>query len=87
MTLTKFWVSMTDKFLSGWGMAENKISKHIYECESYEIAEIVEQNAKNRGDQKYISICINCPRYDSKRYLVRYHTIADSANWYKKGMW
>ena len=25
----KYYVSMTDSFLSGWGMAENKISKYI----------------------------------------------------------
>lgn len=48
----KYWVTMTDPFLSGWGMAKGKTAKFIYECENYEEAEIVEQNARNRKDQK-----------------------------------
>ena len=34
----KYYVSMTDSFLSGWGMAENKISKYIVICDNLEQA-------------------------------------------------
>ena len=34
----KYYVSMTDSFLSGWGMAENKISKYIIICDNLEQA-------------------------------------------------
>jgi hypothetical protein len=67
---TKYWVSMTDKFMSGWGKAENKINKYILECDSYEQAEIVRDNAMNRSEMKYINICSSMPRYNSNRYLV-----------------
>jgi hypothetical protein len=42
-SINKYWVSMTDKFMSGWGMAENKINKLVIECDSYDIAECVEE--------------------------------------------
>ena len=32
----KIYVSMTDKFLSGWGLANNKIDKLVIVCENFE---------------------------------------------------
>lgn len=54
---------MTDKFLSGWGMAQNKTNKFIVECENWEQAQTIERNAHRRSEMKYINICINKPRY------------------------
>lgn len=70
----KYWVSMTDKFMSGWGMAEGKTNKLVIECDNYEQAYIIEQNAKRRSEMKHINICINKPKarsgvlYSHKHY-------------------
>jgi hypothetical protein len=42
-----FYVTMTDKYLSGWGMSENKTNKFI-ECETLEQAEQIERVARYR---------------------------------------
>jgi hypothetical protein len=68
----KYYVSMTDNFLSGWGLAEGKINKYIVECNSYEQAKIIENNARKRSEMKYISICINKPCYNSQKYISTY---------------
>ena len=79
------YVTMTDKFMSGWGQSENKINKLILVCDNYQQALIVEENAKNRGEMKYINICTNKPSYNSNNYFVSLHDINDYSSWYKKG--
>ena len=81
----KYWVSMTDKFLSGWGMAENKINKLVIECDSYDEALIVEANARNRSEMKYINICSTKPNYNQKYYLTSNHDKTDYSSWFKSG--
>ena len=68
-----YWVTMTDKFMSGWGLAENKINKLVIECENYAMAQIVENNAENRSEMKYINIVTKKPYYNKDRYVVNYH--------------
>lgn len=58
-----YYVTMTDKFMSGWGMAENKTNKFIVVCENWKQAETIERNAKKRPEMKYINICTQKPRY------------------------
>ncbi len=76
---------MTDKFMSGWGMADNKTNKLVLECDSYEEAQIVEHNAQNRSEMKNINICINKPRYNKSRYYVSEHNKTDYQSWYIAG--
>lgn len=61
--LIPYYVTMTDKFMSGWGMAERKTNKFIIVCDSRKDAEVIERNAKKRPEMKYINICIKKPRY------------------------
>jgi hypothetical protein len=82
-----FWVTMTDKVLSGWGLAEGKTNKVVFECDTYDEAEIVAENAKGRGDMLYINICARCPRYDGKRYYLSWKNKDGCINWYTKGKW
>ena len=70
----KYYVTMTDTFLSGWGQAEGKIAKFINVCKDYTEAVIVADNAKNRSDQKYINITSKKPYYNKERYLVQIKT-------------
>ena len=65
-----YFVTMTDKFLSGWGRAEGKINKFVVACYSYEQAETIERNAHKRNEMKYINITSKKPYYPAGRYLV-----------------
>lgn len=49
----KYYVTMTDNFMSGWGKAQNKISKYIVECDSYQQAEMIERNARKHCEGFY----------------------------------
>lgn len=80
----KWYVSMTDRFLSGWGKAEGKINKLVIECESLAEAEIVYGNATARAEMKYVNINYAKPYYGS-RYYISYHDKTDYGNWFKRG--
>lgn len=63
-------VTMTDKFMSGWGEAKGKINKYVVECSSHKEAQICAKNARLRSEMKYVNIVFNKPYYNSERYLV-----------------
>jgi 16S rRNA U516 pseudouridylate synthase RsuA-like enzyme len=80
-----YYVTMTDKFLSGWGMADKKIAKYVYECETLAEANIVADNANSRNDQKNVNITTRKPYYNKDRYYVSYKDKGNCSNWYEKG--
>lgn len=80
-----YYVSMTDSFLSGWGEAENKTAKYVYVCENAQEAQIVAQNAKDRGDQQQVRMTAKKPAYDERKFLVQFKTKEDNPNWYVPG--
>lgn len=80
--MKKYYVTMTDKFMSGWGCASGKINKLVFECDSYKEAEIVAENAGYRGDMKYININYTKPRYSGSRYLVQEKNKEEYPSWY-----
>ena len=84
--MTKKWyVSCTDKFMSGWGKASGKINKLVFECDSWDQAKIVADNAEAREDQKHINIRSSKPYYPQYSHCTQYKTIADYESWYKPG--
>lgn len=80
-----YYVTMTDKALSGWGCAEGRINKLIFLCKDMNEAIIVEHNAMTRGDMKYINITERKPYYNKDRYYVQVKTISDYPHWYQLG--
>lgn len=60
-----FYVTMTDKYLSGWGMSENKTNKLIIECETLEQAEQIERVARYRDEMTHVNIRTTKPCYRS----------------------
>ena len=77
------YVTMTDKALSGWGMAKGKVNKLVLECKDMKEAEIVEQNAKRRPCMIYVNIRETKPYYNSKYYYESFKTIKDYPAWYE----
>ena len=84
MKKVKYYVTATDSFLSGWGMAKDKINKIVLECDSMSQAQTVLKNLKKRNEMKYVNICKNKPNYNRSRYLESYKTIDDSPAFYKE---
>lgn len=79
----KFWVTMTDKFMSGWGMAENKTNKLVISCTSYEQAELIAKNARLRSEMRYVNICSTKPSYGN-HILVSSRTFDDMGEIWKR---
>ncbi len=54
MSATKYYVSMTDNFLSGWECNDFEINKYVIECSSEKDAAIAYLNAKRRSEMSDI---------------------------------
>lgn len=65
-----WYVSMTDKFMSGWGCSEGKINKYVVECETLSEARTIERNANKRSEMKYVNVCSRKPCYPSSTHLT-----------------
>ena len=75
-----FYVTMTDKFMSGWGHAQNKTNKLIVECNTIDEAEQIERAALRRNEMKYVNICTRRPRYGA-HVVESWKTYADMTGW------
>mgnify|MGYP003338133550 FL=1 len=60
-----FYVTMTDKFMSGWGMSEGKTNKLIIECQNITQAMQIQRSARNRREMRYVNIRTTKPHYGS----------------------
>ena len=78
------YVTMTDKFMSGWGMAKGKINKLVIECENSVQAEKIADYAKNEmNEMKYINIRYSKPFYNPNRYLTSWKVYSQMTGWVK----
>jgi len=51
-----YYVTMRDKFLSGWGVAKGKSNYLVFRCDTEEEAQTVYDNARNRSDMHKIKM-------------------------------
>ena len=67
-----YFVTMTDRFMSGWGAADGKTAKYVVECDTIEQARQIERVAKyHREEMCYVHIANKEPRfYPLRRYQV-----------------
>lgn len=69
--MKKYYVTMNDKTLSGWGGAVGRISKFIIECDTLEQAEEVEAVARrDHWNMKHIHIHDKLPYYPASKYHI-----------------
>lgn len=83
----RYFVSMTDKNLSGWGMAENKTAKRVVLCKTFREAQIIVSglnNCKNRNGMRYINIAYKFPKYSENRYTVSIDDFKDCTLYIRK---
>ena len=75
-----YYVTMTDKFMSGWGQAQGKDNKLVITCETIQEAQIVEANALRRREMKHVNIRTTRPSYP--RAHVSWHDKSDYTAWF-----
>jgi len=80
----KWYVTMTDKFMSGWGHAKGKTNKFVVGCDTYNQAETVARNARRRSEMKYINITSSKPYYNDRRFLVSYRSYSSLGKIWKR---
>lgn len=81
----KLYVTMTDKFMSGWGCATGRINKMIIECYTIEQAEQVQRVARQRPEMRRVSIRTTKPRYGA-HIVESWKTWADLGPVWKGGL-
>lgn len=82
-----FYVTCTDKFMSGWGPAKRRNNRLIFVCASMAEARTVYDNAVGRSDQKNVHICTRKPKLDHYTNLYQLKTRGDYSAWYEPGRW
>lgn len=66
-----YWVTMTDKFFSGWGLCEGRLSKFVVECDTYHQAFEIQEKAKARSEMRRVNIRSTQPNYPERRYHTK----------------
>jgi len=80
----KYYVTMTDRFMSGWGHAKGRTNKFVVGCDTYKQAETIARNAERRSEMKYVNITSSKPYYKGRRFLVSYRNYKDLGKIWKK---
>jgi hypothetical protein len=83
MKTQKYFVTMTDKFMSNWGMSDNRTNKLVIECDSMDEANTVYNNAIKRHEMIYVNIVSKKPYYPKNRYYTSYHDKTEYSGWFK----
>lgn len=78
-----YYVTATDKFLSGWGYATGKNHKLIVVCTTLEQARRVERNMKKDRTLSYVNLAMSKPSYPKDRYSVTTKKASDCPLWNK----
>lgn len=79
----QFYVTMTDKFMSGWGQAAGKTNKLVIGCDNYEQVRLIAKNAKTNNSFKFVNISSRKPYYKSNVY-VSYKDFNDLSGYWKE---
>jgi len=78
-----FYVTMTDRFTSGWGMADNRINKLVIMCDNFKDAANVKEYASRRSEMKYINIRTTAPSYPASTHYTQFEDKTNYATWFK----
>jgi len=73
----KIYVAATDKFMSGWGRAEGKINRIVFECDGWDEANRVADMLEARGDMIRVRTSMRRPSYPTQSHYTQYKTPAE----------
>lgn len=69
LTGNEWFVTMTDKTMSGWGLAEGRISKFVVICKTHGEAETLRDRiVANAKSMTYVKVTPTLPNYPVRRY-------------------
>lgn len=84
-----YYVRMTDRFMSGWGVCANKKNVMVVICETWEQAEAVRRAACERSEMQRVTIMRTMPR-DRAGVLYSVKTFSDLGgpwlDYYRQGV-
>lgn len=77
--MNRYYVSMVDTFMSGWGMAEGKTNVMLVECATDEQAQLVAKNAKKRSEMRKVKVHYGekAPYFGGQKILVTRKSFSD----------
>lgn len=78
---TKYFVSCTDKFMSGWGLASGKIAKRVIICNNRAQAfEMIDRLSRPKNGMKRVnySVGLRPPYYTPSKYIVTFDLFTDN---------
>lgn len=81
----KYFVTATDKIMSGWGKAEGKIAKRVIVCDTWKQVQRMADamiNKPSREGWRYINKASRLPRYSEKKYVVSWSHYDEFNNTY-----
>lgn len=64
------YVSMIDKFMSGWGPCEGKENVFLVECDTDDQADAIVAAGVRREEMRKVRVHQSKPHYSSSQYLV-----------------
>lgn len=71
LTGNEWFVTMTDKFLTGWGCAKGKIAKRIVVCQTHADAIVLKDRLANpKYKMTYVNVVKDFPYYNPSRYTI-----------------
>lgn len=65
-----YYVTMTDKFMSDWGMSAGKINKFVILCKDRTQAHQIADHADTRSELTHVSIRSTKPSYPTRTHYV-----------------
>lgn len=77
-----YYVTMIDKFMSGWGKSEGKSNKLVIECETLKQAMQIEEAARKRDEMKYIRVTSSAPRINYRTQYPSYYKYEEMTGWH-----
>lgn len=80
--MSEYYVTMTDRFMSGWGRAQGRDNKLVISCDTYDEALTVESNALRRGEMKYVNIRTSKPYYPNALVSRHGRDEGDYESWF-----
>lgn len=76
-----WFVTMTDKFLSGWGCAQDKIAKRVIICQNHRQAEELRDRIivrQPKCEMTHVNTTPRLPYYAPSRYYTSWELYSDS---------
>ena len=80
----RYYVTMTDKFLSGWGHSKGRINKLVIGTNDYQLARTIAKNGRERSEMRFVNIRSSKPYYDKRTHTISYKDAEDLGRIWKK---